>query len=354
MGQPRHILTAMSGGVDSAGAAALLLEQGYQVAGAYIHMHDYGTAAQDAADARQACRQLGIPFFLLDEREAFRRCVIADFVAGYDRGETPNPCVVCNRFLKIGVFLDWALENGFDAIATGHYAATAPDPSTGRTLLLRGQDRQKDQSYMLYHLDQRQLSRLLLPVGAYGKEAIRQKAAACGLVSARRPDSQDICFVPDGDYVRFLAEEAGVRLEPGDFLDPSGHVLGRHRGQQAYTIGQRRGLGVSAPHPLYVAEKDPVRNTVTLAENAALFRSALVGREVNWIPYDAPAAPLSVTAKTRYSQVETPAVVTPLEGGRVRVVFDTPQRAIAPGQAVVFYDGERVVGGATIDRVLEE
>ena len=350
----QRVLVAMSGGVDSAGAAVLLQEQGYEAAGAYLHMHDYGAAEQDADDARRVCRQLGIPFFLLDVRETFRRQVIDSFAASYNRGETPNPCVVCNRFLKIGVFLSWALENGFDAIATGHYASTALDPATGRTLLLRGADRQKDQSYMLYHLTQRQLSRLILPVGAYGKEAIRQKAEAYGLVSARRPDSQDICFVPDGDYVRFLTEEAGARLEPGDFLDFSGHVLGRHRGQQAYTIGQRRGLGVSAPRPLYVAGKDPARNTVTLAENAALFHSGLVGREVNWIPFDAPAGSLSVTAKTRYSQVETPAVVTPLEGGRVRVEFDVPQRAITPGQAVVFYDGARVVGGATIDHALEE
>ena len=348
----RRVLAAMSGGVDSAGAAALLLEQGYEAAGAYLYLHDYGTAAQDAEDARRTCEQLGIPFYLLDERETFRRCVIDSFAASYDRGETPNPCVVCNRLLKVGVLLDWALDNGFDAVATGHYASLAQ--ATGRTLLLRGTDQRRDQSYMLYHLTQRQLSHLILPVGACGKETIRQKAEAYGLVSARRPDSQDICFVPDGDYVRFLTQKAGLHLEPGDFLDLAGHVLGRHRGHQAYTIGQRRGLGISAPRPLYVAGKDPACNTVTLAEEQALYRSALVGREVNWIPFDAPAGPLSVTAKTRYSQVETPAVVTPLEGGRVRVEFDVPQRAITPGQAVVFYDGERVVGGATIDHAPEE
>ena len=348
-----QILVAMSGGVDSAGAAVLLQEQGYQVAGAYIHMHDYGAAEQDAADARRVCQQLGIPFFLLDERETFRRCVIDDFAAGYNRGETPNPCVVCNRCLKIGSFLNWALEHGFDAIATGHYASTALDPDTGRTLLLRGLDRRKDQSYMLYHLTQRQLSRLVLPVGVWGKESIRQKAEAHGLVSAQRPDSQDICFVPDGDYVRFLVEQAGVQLKGGDFLDQAGHVLGRHRGQQAYTIGQRRGLGISAPHPLYVAGKDPARNTITLAENSQLYHLGLVGRDVNWIPFPAPDGPLAVTAKTRYSQTETPARAIPLENGQVLVRFAVPQRAITPGQAVVFYSGEQVIGGATIDHAVD-
>ena len=347
MDHPR-VLAAMSGGVDSAGAAALLCRQGYEVAGAYIRMHDYGAAEQDAEDARRACAQLGIPFHVLDGRETFRRCVIDSFAASYDRGETPNPCVVCNRCLKVGLLLDWALDHGFGAVATGHYAATARDPATGRTLLLRGTDRRRDQSYMLCRLSQRQLSHLVLPVGAFGKEAIRRQAEALGLSSAQRPDSQDICFVPDGDYVRFLTQEAGVRLEPGDFLDQAGRVLGRHRGHQAYTIGQRRGLGVSAPRPLYVLEKDPARNTVTLSEDAALYRRALVGREVSWIPFVAPAGPLRVTAKIRYSQTETPAVVTPLEGGRVLVAFDSPQRAIAPGQTVVFYDGEAVVGGATI------
>ena len=343
---------ALCGGVESAAAALLLLEQGYEAAGAYLHMHDYGGAQQDAADARRLCGQLGIPFHLLDAREAFRRCVIDDFAAGYDRGETPNPCVVCNRRVKIGVLLDWALAHGFDAVATGHYASTAPQEATGRTLLLRGADRRKDQSYMLCQLAQRQLARLVLPLGACDKDFIRRKAAGQGLICAHRPDSQDICFVPDGDYVRFLTTQAGSALLPGDFLDRQGRVLGRHQGQQAYTIGQRRGLGISAPHPLYVYGKDPVQNTVTLAEDAALYRSALVGRETNWIPFDAPAGPLRVTAKTRYSQTEAPAIATPLEGGQVLVEFDAPQRAIAPGQTVVFYDGEVVVGGATIHRAL--
>ena len=351
--KPSRILIAMSGGVDSAAAAALLCEQGCAAAGAYLHMHDCSAAQRDAADAQQACDQLGIPFFLLDERETFRQSVIADFVAEYNRGETPNPCVVCNRCLKIGAFLDWALSHGFDAIATGHYARTAQDPATGRALLFRGADRRKDQSYMLYHLTQRQLSHLVLPAGIFSKEAIREKAERAGLSAARRPDSQDICFIPDGDYVRFLTQEAGVQLVPGDFLDRGGRVLGRHRGQQAYTIGQRRGLGVSAPHPLYVLKKDPVRNTVTLAEDRYLYCSALVGRDVNWIPFDAPEGPLPVTAKTRYSQADSPAVLTPLPGGQVLVRFDRPQRAVTPGQSVVFYDGDLVVGGAVIDHAAQ-
>ena len=342
------VLVAMSGGVDSGGAAVLLQEAGYEVAGAYIHMHDYGAAQADAADARQACQRLGIPFHLLDHREVFCSQVIAGFAAGYDRGETPNPCVICNRHLKIGSFLEWALSQGFDYIATGHYAATAPDSATGRTLLLRGLDRRKDQSYMLYHLSQHQLSHLLLPVGRYGKDAIREKAAQYGLASAQRPDSQDICFVPDGDYVRFLREEAGLQLVPGDFVDRQGNVLGRHRGHQAYTIGQRRGLGISASCPLYVVGKDPVNNTVTLGPKEDLFQDTLLGRQANFIPFPALTGPMAVTVKTRSSQGDTPAVIRP-EGDKVRVTFSQPQRAITPGQAVVFYQGDLVVGGATID-----
>lgn len=270
------------------------------------------------------------------------------FVSEYVCGRTPNPCIDCNREIKFGALLDWALEQGGDYIATGHYARVRFHPDTGRWNLLRGRDRRKDQSYVLYQLTQRQLSHLLLPVGEYEKPAIRQMAAKHGLLNAQRPDSQDICFVPDGDYAAFLKAYGGVTPVPGDFVDQSGRVLGRHRGLECYTIGQRKGLGVSAGQPLYVVRKDSERGTVVLGPDSALYTRELTAGNVNLISMESLPASLRVTAKTRYSQREAEAVLTPLPGNQVLVTFAEPQRAVTAGQAVVFYDGEAVVGGGTI------
>ena len=341
-----RVYVAMSGGVDSAGAALLLQELGYDVTGVTLRLRP--GAEGDIDDARRAAQALGVPHEVLDCRELFRHQVMDAFVGEYCRGRTPNPCLVCNRRVKFGALLDYALDQGADYLATGHYARLGRDEETGRYLLLRGRDRRKDQSYVLYQLTQRQLAHLLLPIGTYEKATVRSLAAERGLISANRPDSQDICFIPDGDYVRFLQEYGGVKLEPGDFVDRSGRVLGRHRGLVCYTTGQRKGLGVSADRPLYVLEKDAETNRVILGDDRDLFSSTLTAEDVNWISIPGLEGPMRFTAKTRSSQREAEATVEPLEGGRIRVRFDAPQRAITAGQAVVLYDGERVAGGGTI------
>ena len=349
----KKVLVAMSGGVDSSAAAALLVQQGYDCDGAMLKLapneDSRCCSADDAEDARQAATRLGMRFYVFNETDRFRRCVMDRFTAEYAAGRTPNPCIDCNRELKFGALLDRALTLGYDYIATGHYARVAYDAESGRYRLLRGAERRKDQSYVLYQLTQHQLAHLLLPVGDYDKPAIRDKAREAGLDNADKGDSQDICFVPDGDYVTFLQRQ-GLTLTPGDFLDEAGCVLGRHRGLPCYTIGQGKGLGVAVGRHVYVLEKDQVHNAIVLGDDAALYASSLLASHVNWISGQIPAAPVRCAAKTRYSQVETPCTAYPLPDGGLRVVFDQPQRAITAGQAVVLYDGDEVLGGGTIEK----
>ena len=339
----KKVLVAMSGGVDSSAAAALLVQQGYDCDGAMLKLapneDSRCCSADDAEDARQAATRLGMRFYVFNETDRFRRCVMDRFTAEYAAGRTPTPCIACNR----------ALTLGYDYIATGHYARVAYDAESGRYRLLRGAERRKDQSYVLYQLTQHQLAHLLLPVGDYDKPAIRDKAREAGLDNADKGDSQDICFVPDGDYVNFLQRQ-GLTLTPGDFLDEAGCVLGRHRGLPCYTIGQGKGLGVAVGRHVYVLEKDRDRNAIVLGDDAALYASSLLASHVNWISGQIPAAPVRCAAKTRYSQVETPCTAYPLPGGGLRVVFAQPQRAITAGQAVVLYDGNEVLGGGTIEK----
>lgn len=352
--EKKRVLVAMSGGVDSSAAALLLQQQGYACDGAMLKLYSgevEGTccSADDADDARSVAYRLGMKFYVFNETERFARDVMDHFVAEYCAGHTPNPCIDCNRCLKFGALLERALVLGYDYLATGHYARVGYDPETGLYRLLRGRDRRKDQSYVLYQLTQHQLSHLLLPVGEFDKDTIRQEAREAGLTVADKSDSQDICFIPDGDYVRFLRRH-GAPLIPGDFVDKDGHVLGRHRGLPCYTSGQRKGLGVSAGKHVYVVRKNAADNTILLGDNEDLFTDTLTASRVNWIAGAPPEAPVRCTAKARYSQqVDAPCTVYPLEGHGIRVVFDRPQRAVTAGQAVVLYNGDEVLGGGTIE-----
>ncbi|MCI6054919.1 tRNA 2-thiouridine(34) synthase MnmA [Dysosmobacter sp.] len=349
MAKKGTVAVAMSGGVDSAAAALLLAEAGYDVWGVTLRLQScpgaVETAEAEIDSARRAAEALGIPHRVLDLRERFRTAVMDRFVSEYLAGRTPNPCVDCNREIKFGALLDWVLEQGADFLSTGHYARV--DRAEGRWRLLRGADRRKDQSYVLYQLTQRQLSHLLLPLGDYDKPAIRQMVEARGLANARKADSQDICFIPDGDYAAFLAA-SGAELVPGDFVDEAGRVLGRHRGLPCYTPGQRKGLGVSAGEPVYVLRKEAAGNRIILGPDSALYTAELTAERVNWLSVPAPEGPLAVTAKTRYTQREAAATAEVLPDGRLRVTFAEPQRAVTAGQAVVLYVGEAVAGGGTI------
>lgn len=337
----KKILVALSGGVDSAAAAILLQKQGYEVGGATMLLRDGGEP--EAEDARQAAQTLGIDFHCFDLRKEFTDNVIADFRKVYVSGGTPNPCVLCNRVMKFGLFLDKALELGYDGIATGHYARLKTEGD--RTLLLRGADPAKDQSYMLCGLSQYQLSHSLFPLGdVLSKDETRSLALQAGLAIARKRDSQDICFVPDGDYMKYLTDH-GLVPQEGNFITPEGVVLGKHRGVEAYTVGQRRGLGMAFGQRAYVLGK---RGTdVIIGDNDQLFSRRVQVEQVNYIPFDKPAEPIEVEAKLRYSARSARAILTPYEGG-CELLFQEPQRAVTPGQTAVFYHGDIVIGGGII------
>ena len=350
-----RILIAMSGGVDSTVAASLLLEQGHACAGAHLKLFEGKQAdprsktccsQEDAEDARAAAHRLGIPFYVFNMKERFGREVMARFAESYLRGETPNPCIDCNRYIKFAALLEKAGQLEYDGVATGHYARR--EFSCGRWLLRKGMDASKDQSYVLYMLTQSQLERVYFPLGGMTKAQAREYAQAGGFLNAQKRESQDICFVPGGDYGAFLEQYTGRPLRPGDFVDPEGRVLGRHRGTPCYTLGQRKGLGLALPRPGYVCGIDPARGTVTVGEEELLFGKTLHARDINLIVRDALPAPLRCKAKIRYRQTEQRATAEQVDRDTLRVSFDEPQRAIIPGQAVVLYDGDYVIGGGTI------
>ncbi len=334
-------LIGMSGGVDSSVAAYLMLRQGYRCEGATMRLFE-----NTDQDARAVCQRLGIPFHILDNREIFRQTVMQDFVRCYESGLTPNPCILCNRKIKFDLFLQQARELGCDCIVTGHYARIRQE--NGRYLLYKAADTAKDQSYFLYALTQDQLAHARFPLGELTKTEVRQIAEEQGFINAKKHDSQDICFVPDGDYFAFLERFTQKTYENGDFLDLNGNVVGKHHGAVGYTMGQRKGLGLAMGAPVYVCGKDMEKNTVTVGPNEALFTKELVARDWNWIAFPALTEPVRCKAKARSRMAEQDATVYPMEEGLAKVIFDEPQRAITPGQAVVLYDGDTVIGGGTI------
>lgn len=345
------ILAAMSGGVDSSVAAFLLQQAGHHCGGAIMQLWEESSPAA-IADARAVADRLGMEFHVLDAAEPFRQLVVDYFIRSYEEGLTPNPCIQCNRHLKFTYFLDAALEMGYDAIATGHYAVIRQDPVSGRYLLCKAADGSKDQSYFLACLNQHQLSHVHFPLGELTKEAARQIAESQGFINARKKDSQDICFVPDGDYVSFMKRYTGKDYPGGDYLDLSGKVVGKHCGAVCYTLGQRKGLGIALGAPVYVCGKDMAANTVTVGPESALFATTLLADNWNWFPFEHLTQPIRVMAKARYRHIPQPATVYPEENGTARVVFDTPQRAMTPGQTVALYDGDMVVGGGIITEVI--
>ncbi len=350
-------LIAMSGGVDSGAAALLMQRLGYDCVGCTMKLYDNEDAgvsraktccaADDVQDARAMCLGLGIPHYVFNFTYDFRREVIGRFVRCYEEGRTPNPCIDCNKYMKFGKLYERAALLGCEKVSTGHYARI--EERGGVFYLKKALDEEKDQSYVLYGLTQRQLAMTVFPLGGLRKSEVRALAERSGLVSARKPDSQDICFVPDGDYAKIVALHSGKTPQPGPFVDAQGRVLGTHRGVIHYTVGQRRGLGIAAERPLYVVAIRPEDNAVVLGCSEELFsREALVS-DFNWIAGAPPAGPIRCSAKIRYRHREQPAVASPLPDGRVKIVFDEPQRAITPGQSAVLYDGDVVLGGGIIE-----
>ena len=351
-----RVVVAMSGGVDSSVAAALLCQQGHDVIGLSMQLYDqsgtrpFGNCCtlDDLHDARRVASALGVPHYILNLEQRFEDTVVSNFVREYSAGRTPLPCAHCNSDLKFATLLDRARGFGAEAVATGHYARVERDAGTGRYLLRRGVDASKDQSYFLFSLTQDQLARAVFPVGDRPKDAVREYARLRQLPVADKPDSQEICFIPDNDYASFVSKHAPDAARDGVILDERGRIVGRHAGVHRFTVGQRKGLGLSAGAPLYVLELRPAERQVVVGPKASLERTTLTASGVNWI-VDTPADRLRVTAQIRHRHQPAPAIVRSIGDARAQLVFDAPQIAITPGQAVVFYDRDVVVGGGWIE-----
>ena len=349
----------MSGGVDSSAAAALLQEQGYEVIGITLKLwpqdcisraEDKCCGPQAVMDARSVSHRLGIPFYLIDEAAGFQRHVIDYFASEYRAGRTPNPCIMCNQKLKFGTLIRHARRLGADRVATGHYARIEHSPDHGRTLLRQGRDADKDQSYFLFSLDQEQLSRMVMPLGEITKSGSREVARQRELRTAEKEESMEICFVPDRNYKAFLTKTDMVRPHRGEIVDGKGNVLGHHDGIEFYTIGQRKGLGLTSPRPLYVLRLEPESNRLVVGEVGDLQETRFAIDRCNWIPFASPTEPFRALARIRYNHPGTPATVHPGADGESTVVLDTPQKAITPGQACVLYRDDLVMGGGWITR----
>ncbi len=343
------VVIGMSGGVDSSVAAAVLKEQGHEVIGVTMRLWDKENE-DDAKDAAKVAEYLGIRHETVDFRQEFSDLVVDYFTKEYLSGRTPNPCVACNRYLKFEAMRKYALSIGAEKMATGHYARICYDETRDRYLLRKGMADAKDQTYVLYSLTQEQLRMTLMPLGEFeDKDAVREKAVALGIPTAQKKDSMEICFIPDQDYAGFIKKRTGSLPSVGDFVDTEGNVLGQHRGIVHYTVGQRKGLGIAFGKPMFVLKIDPIKNQVVLGESGTEFSDSLLATDLNLIPFDSIKEPISVLAKVRYSAKAAPATVFPGEE-LFRVEFTQPQRAVTPGQAVVFYseDGDFVLGGGTI------
>jgi len=344
------VAVAMSGGVDSSVAAALLKERGYPVMGVTMRLRPGGEANSPdfVNDARRVADVLGIPHYVIDLRDVFQEKVLANFCQEYRTGRTPNPCVRCNRYIKFDALLNKARALGAHYIATGHHARVTKDSNSGRALLWKGLDRGKDQSYFLYALTQEQLSNAMFPIGHLTKEEAKAVAREKKLPASRRSESQDICFIPGNDYAEFLKDFIPQAAQPGPILDEQGNTLGSHQGIMNYTIGQRKGLGIAASEPRYVIAIEPENNAVIVGDRERAFGDELVATQMNWVAIDRLTETITAKARIRYRHSEAEVTVTPFDGDNVYVKFKKPQLAIAPGQAIVFYDGDKVLGGGTI------
>ncbi len=340
------VLIGMSGGVDSSVCAVLLKQRGFTVGGVTLNLND-SFNTDNIKDAAKVCERLGLSHFSVELKNDFKLKVIDDFISEYILGRTPNPCIVCNKYIKFGKMLEIAQKHGYQKIATGHYAQIEKR-ADGRFLLKKAEDIVKDQTYVLYCLTQEQLAATEFPLGSLSKSEVRAIAEKENLVNAQKKDSQDICFVPDGDYAAFIERTSGYISQKGSYLNLDGEKIGEHQGVIHYTIGQRKGLNIAFGKPMFVISKNAEQNTVVLGESENLFYKKVLVENTNFIPFDKLENEMRVAAKLRYSQKEQPAVIIPLADGKVLVEFSEPQRAPSPGQAAVFYDGDYVLGGGTI------
>jgi tRNA-specific 2-thiouridylase len=353
----KRILVAMSGGVDSGTTAALLKSEGHDVIGVTMQLWDYGDAdggccsADDVRDARRAADQIGIPHYVVNYMDIFKKYIVEDFVGKYLSGKTPSPCVLCNQFMKFNFLLRRALELGADYLATGHYARIETEEGTGKFYLNKALDKSKDQSYFLFTLAQEELKRIMFPLGSMTKDEVREVAKSMNLKVADKPDSQEVCFITGGDYRDFLKEYTEKKRERGKIVDVAGNVLAYHDGVHSFTVGQRRGLGIAKGKPMYVVRVEPETNRVVVGEEKDIFRSSLIANNISWAD-GIPSDEIEVKAKIRYRHKEEDAVVKVDSDREALVEFKTPQRAMTPGQAIVFYKKERVLGGGWINEVL--